>query len=283
MNVVRLLISARRQFFPARGLSLLAGTWLLACAPVMANSSNHLAPVLIAQGLPANVSLQYGSSGPQVVKLQQALNSNGLFPYAIDGVYGDNTRQAVRQFQRIRRLDVTGLADVETLRALGIDPTSLLPRMVHPVHGSITTDELRFNDNSADVAVLQAVLNSFGFDLPTNGYYGRSTRQAVRAYQRTAGILQPNGNVSGVADRETLMHMGFELTGNFNEENRYIAAIIAGESELSRIRQDFPEAVLDSGSLGDYISLGRYENRAQADAKADLARSFGYESRVLRD
>lgn len=284
MNVVKPLISAHRWLTPANGLSLLAGTWLLACVPAMANPSNNFGPILMAQGLPADVSLQFGSSGPEVVQLQQALNSNGLFPYSIDGVYGDDTRHAVRQFQRIRRLEVTGLADVETLQALGVDPTSLLPRMVHPVHGALGTDELGPGAaRSADVAVLQSALNSFGFGLTTDGVYGDSTRRAVRAYQRTAGILQPNGDVSGIADRETLASMGFELTGNFEEENRYVAAIIAGESDLSSVRQDFPEAVLDSSRLGEYISLGRYEKRSQADAKADLARSYGYDSRVLRD
>lgn len=259
----------------------MAGIWLLTITSAIAKLPQG--SVLVAQGLPADVRLQFGSSGPEVIELQRALNSYGLFPYTIDGVYGEDTRQAVRQFQRIRRLEVTGLANVETLSALGVDPTSLLPRMTHPVHGAIRTDELRFGDRSADVSVLQSTLRSFGFDLPEDGVYGTDTRQAVRAYQRTAGIVQPNGDVTGVADRETLTHMGFESNGNFDEENRYVAAIIAGESDLSRVRQDFPEAVMDSGTLGEFISIGRYERHSQADAKADLARSFGYDSRVLKD
>lgn len=285
MNIARLLITPHPQVISTKAFGFLAGTWLLACVPVLANPLPTFAnePLLIAQGVPINVSLQLGDSGPEVRQLQQALDRNGLFPYTIDGVYGNNTRRSVRQFQRIRRLDVTGLADAETLSALGIDPTELLPRMVHPVHGDISTDMLRLNDDSEDVSVLQAVLNGFGFGLPTTGYYGESTEQAVRAYQRTAGLVDSDGKVNGIADRPTLTHMGFEMTGSFDADNPYVAAVIADESQLGEVRRNFPTAVLENGNLGDYISLGRYEKRDQADAQVDLARAFGYDARTLKD
>ncbi|MEO0869617.1 MAG: peptidoglycan-binding protein [Cyanobacteria bacterium J06642_11] len=283
MNIAEFCIASYRRFAPAKRLSLLAGTWMLACAPVFANPVSTIGPVLLAQASSAVGSLQFGSSGQGVIELQRALDRNGLFPYAIDGVYGGNTSDAVRRFQRIRRLEATGIADAETLEALGIDPASLLPRMVHPVHGAIGTDVLRFGDNSNDVAVLQAALNDFGFGLFPDGDYGEATLQAVRTYQRAAGILQSNGDVSGVADQETLTHMGFELTGEVAQENRYVAVVIGDESDLTIVRQDFPEAVVVNHRLGKYISLGRYAKRSQANAKVDEARSYGYDSRVIRD
>ncbi|MEM7061954.1 MAG: peptidoglycan-binding protein [Cyanobacteria bacterium P01_B01_bin.77] len=266
-------------------LGVLAGVWLLACLPALANPAiSQQAPVLLAQQRVRNVSLRYGDSGPAVVQLQRALDGRGLYPYNYDGIYGDNTRQAVRQFQRIRRLEVTGLADTATLRALDVDPVSVLSRMVHPVHGDINDEQLQFGDESRDVTILQRVLNSFGFGLPTTGYYGSETQQAVRAYQRTAGLEDNRGNVSGIADRETLIHLGFEPTGSFSEESSFVAAVIAGESELRRVRRDFPNAVLvDDGRLGDYISLGRYDKHSLADDQADRARSYGYDARVLKD
>lgn len=278
-------VSMGSRAINGQGLGLLAGAWLLTCLPAVANPIVSVqTPVLLAQQGVRNVSLRYGDSGPAVVQLQQALNRRGLYPYEYDGVYGDNTRQAVRQFQRIRRLDVTGLADTETLRALDVDPVSVLPSMVHPVHGAISAEQLQFGDTSQDVTTLQNVLNSFGFGLPTTGYYGSATQQAVRAYQRTAGLEDNRGNVSGIADRETLIHLGFEPTGSFDAENSFVAAIIAGESELSRVRRDFPNAILDNdGRLGNYISVGRYDKHSLADDQADRARSYGYDARVLKD
>ncbi|MEM9265994.1 MAG: peptidoglycan-binding protein [Cyanobacteria bacterium P01_F01_bin.13] len=282
-------------------VKLLVGVWLLACLPVMAQTpSRFQESVLLAQS-EANLNLQYGSSGPQVEQLQRALGRNGLFPYEIDGVYGDDTRQAVRQFQRIRRLEVTGLADYETLLALDIDPNSLLPSMVHPAHGAISTDLLRFGDRSSDVQTLQQVLVGFGFGLPTTGYYGDETRQAVRTYQRTAGLVP----VNGIADRGTLLHMGFEPgggatagtafttpggsrnnsrpLGNSATQGSYVAAVIAGRSELAKVRSNFPYARIENNRIGDYISLGRFTERSEASDLVDAARDLGYESRILRD
>lgn len=277
---------------------LLLGVWCLACLPAVAQTSRYFQePVLLAQSL-GNLNLQLGSNGPQVEQLQRALGRNGLFPYEIDGVYGDDTRQAVRQFQRIRRLEVTGVADYETLLALDIDLNTLLPSMVHPVHGEISTDLLQFNDRSRDVETLQQVLVSFGFGLPITGFYGDATRQAVRTYQRTAGFVP----VNGIADRATLLHMGFEPgggisvssasnssvpggrpLGNNSTQGNYIAAVIAGESELRNVRPNFPFARVDSNRIGDYISLGRFTKRSEAEELVDAARELGYEARILRD
>lgn len=285
MSISRASMMSYCRAINCQSLSLLAGAWLLACLPALANPRNvqFQEPVLLSQRSD-DVTLQYGSSGPQVEELQRALNRNGLFPHPIDGVYGDDTRQAVRQFQRINRLDVTGQADAATLSALDIDPDVLLPLMVHPIHGSISVDRLQLGDRSRDVTTLQNVLNSFGFGLPTTGFYGDQTRQAVRAYQRTAGIEDSRGNVSGIADRATLIHMGFEPTGRVDRDNSFVAAIIAGASELNRVRRDFPEAVVvDDGRLGNYIDVGRYARHSQADDRVDEARALGYDARVIKD
>jgi peptidoglycan hydrolase-like protein with peptidoglycan-binding domain len=55
------------------------------------------------------------SAGGSVVALQRAL---GL---TADGVYGPQTRRAVRRFQRSHGLTVDGIAGPQTLAALGID------------------------------------------------------------------------------------------------------------------------------------------------------------------
>ena len=61
--------------------------------------------------------LKYGSRGDEVKKLQQALGSAG-YSVDVDGIYGDKTRSAVRQYQRANGLGVDGIVGEQTWGAL---------------------------------------------------------------------------------------------------------------------------------------------------------------------
>ncbi|MEM9482560.1 MAG: peptidoglycan-binding protein [Cyanobacteria bacterium P01_F01_bin.116] len=282
MSILGLL--ARTRYTARLSVKLLVGLCLL-CTPAMAQTARGNSPVLIAQG---QTVLSEGSRGPAVQELQERLDQRGLFPAAKDGVYGPATTQAVRQFQRIRRLEVTGIADAQTLNLLGIDIDRLPVGLSHPDYGTISADSVSSRSSRDDVRTLQRVLRSFGFDVSVDGIYGGETIQAVRSYQRTADLP-----VDGVADRATLVNMGFR-SGNPSSiagvsgqsrrsEGRYVAAVIAGRSELSRVQRNFPNATVESNNIGDYISLGRFSERSEAAAWVDFASDLGYEARVLRD
>jgi len=62
--------------------------------------------------------LKIGSSGPAVTALQRKLG------IAADGVFGRQTRAAVRRFQRRNGLTVDGVAGAQTLGALGLSARS---------------------------------------------------------------------------------------------------------------------------------------------------------------
>ena len=276
MSILGFLSTARLS------VRLLVGICLLTGLPAAAQTfSPDQAPVLIAQ----NLSLSEGSRGPAVSELQRRLGSNGLFPaWAVDGIYGPATTQAVRQFQRIRRLNVTGIADIQTLDLLGVNTNQVAFGLSHPIHGTISSDRVTANSSREDVRILQQVMRSFGFNLVADGVYGGQTVQAVRAYQRTVDL--PG---DGIANRATLLNMGFDSSGatGFNGsqtvQGRYVAAVIAGPSELGDVRRSFPYATVATSGLGDYISLGRFIERSDAAARVDSARDLGYEARVLRD
>jgi hypothetical protein len=55
-----------------------------------------------------------------VREAQYALKDKGYDPGAVDGVYGPNTRAAVREFQRKNFLPVDGLLTPQTLAVLGV-------------------------------------------------------------------------------------------------------------------------------------------------------------------
>ena len=64
-------------------------------------------------------TLQHGSSGEEVLRLQRRLYTLYYLPKTIiDGEIGDKTEAAIREFQSRNRLEETGIADEATQRAL---------------------------------------------------------------------------------------------------------------------------------------------------------------------
>ena len=62
--------------------------------------------------------LEYGCRGPRVSFLQLALNRAGMGPVAADGVYGHDTAEAVRRFQRQAGIHPDGSVGPRTHHAL---------------------------------------------------------------------------------------------------------------------------------------------------------------------
>lgn len=82
-----------------------------------------IASILIALMLfscSSAVTLTRGSRGETVKKLQQALSEQGYSVGEVDGIYGAQTQEAVKQFQKDNGLTVDGIAGDKTLAALKI-------------------------------------------------------------------------------------------------------------------------------------------------------------------
>lgn len=56
----------------------------------------------------------------QVMRVQIALAQLGFYMGEVNGVYDDETKDAVRLFQRLKDLPESGLMTTETLNALGV-------------------------------------------------------------------------------------------------------------------------------------------------------------------
>ena len=63
---------------------------------------------------------KYGSRGKEVTEIQTKLKRWGYYKGNIDGIYGSQTVEAVKYFQRKNGLAVDGIAGNNTLNALGI-------------------------------------------------------------------------------------------------------------------------------------------------------------------
>lgn len=63
---------------------------------------------------------KYGSRGAEVTQIQTKLKRWGYYKGNIDGIYGSQTLEAVKYFQRKNGLAVDGIAGKKTLEAMGI-------------------------------------------------------------------------------------------------------------------------------------------------------------------
>lgn len=68
----------------------------------------------------ASALSRYGSRGDEVVRIQTKLKNWGYYKGEVDGIYGTQTYEAVKYFQRKNGLQVDGIAGPQTLAAMGI-------------------------------------------------------------------------------------------------------------------------------------------------------------------
>ena len=76
--------------------------------------------------------LRYGDTGPAVQLLQLALNRAGFGTLLTDGIFGEATGAALREFQRAQGLRIDGVAGAQTQRALLPWYTGYVCRVLRP-------------------------------------------------------------------------------------------------------------------------------------------------------
>ena len=121
--------------------------------------------------------LRQGMSGSTVRALQQALTSAGYNPGGTDGVYGPNTANAVRAYQKANGLSVDGIAGAQTLGHLTSSHPSTVsaPKPVLP-H-----------------AVISDANPGEGYNVTGGGYH--STAPSVGRGVWAPGVQQSNGSI----------------------------------------------------------------------------------------
>lgn len=160
--------------------------------------------------------LSKGSTGEDVKFIQKALNSIGKKYTGItkipeeDGIFGDYTEKAVRDFQRIFNLDKDGIVGPKTWNKI-----SLMYALTKKVFGngnSNDVEEINYNSlplklgsKGEDVKNLQKSLNyilghyKFFDKLKEDGYFGEKTKEAVEEFQKIFGLV-----VDGIVGKNTL-------------------------------------------------------------------------------
>lgn len=151
--------------------------------------------------------LRIGSSGPNVVTLQVALNRIAQnYPAipkipAVDGVFGSRTEATVRAFQRIFNLTPDGIVGQATWYSIvrlytavtALSELRSQGQQFYAINWS-PPGGLQVGDSGEKVRLLQYMLSVLSAYIPTippvniDGIYGPATRAAVLAAQRRFGL-----------------------------------------------------------------------------------------------
>ncbi len=129
-------------------------------------------------------TLELGSEGSAVNKLQYALYELGYYQDKINGVYTQNTANAVREFQINNKLSpVDGKAGSATLSLL----YSSLAKPAAAESSSYST--LKIGSKGESVVQVQSALKSLGYtSREATGEYDQETFDAVKAFQSRNGL-----------------------------------------------------------------------------------------------
>ncbi|HEY4094217.1 MAG TPA: peptidoglycan-binding protein [Baekduia sp.] len=184
----------RRRAAAARLIALpKAATARISAALIAAGIVSQAGPMIGAAqaAQTTHLDLRSGSRGARVAAAQAAL---GL---AADGVFGPQTKRAVRAFQRAHGLTVDGRIGPMTSAALGLG-SSASTRTAHKADAEPSTAT---KGPAPSASVTRAVQSALG--LTADGVFGPQTRAAVVAYQRSHALT-----VDGIVGPQTLSALG---------------------------------------------------------------------------
>ncbi|MFH1338926.1 MAG: peptidoglycan-binding protein [Candidatus Omnitrophota bacterium] len=122
---------------------------------------------------------------PRVKEIQTVLKEAGFDPGVIDGTMNKQTRKAIKDFQRAKKLKETGFIDAATRPKLEIylvEKTKSKP--------DINVEEIKKRLKSPHwIKKIQAALKNSGFDPGgLDGIMNADTKKAIRAFQKSKGL-----------------------------------------------------------------------------------------------
>ena len=120
----------------------------------------NIAVIVLAQQAQA-ATYRQGSTGEQVRIIQSKLKNWGYYDGSVDGVFGSQTTQAVKYFQRKNGLTPDGIVGPATLRALGMQDGGSSTSQWESVDllARVISAEARGEPYSGQVAVGAVILN----------------------------------------------------------------------------------------------------------------------------
>jgi len=186
----------------------------LVMAPTGAHASTGAAITTSSSAKTAPGQPAFGDKGPHVVAVQTAIIRNGFsLNGGATGVFNKSTQRALKSFQKVVGLKVTGVVDSATAKVLKVAAattttvqattttvapvTTTVPAVVYPL--TTTTLPVRGAKGEAVVAV-QKALKAAGLEVKggIDGAFGSGTTSTISTFQTSKGL-----SVTGVLDIPT--------------------------------------------------------------------------------
>ncbi len=217
-------------------------------------------------------TLRNGMRGESVREIQQALITLGYLKGKADGIFGNQTENAVRKFQKKNKLTVDGLVGEVTKKLLlsqaagqtGVPtatpsstptvtpaptatpaPETSAPESDSLFQGNYTT--LRSGSTGSRVKKLQKALISLKYlSGSADGVYGKKTVAAVKAFQKAQRL-----KADGVAGKQTLKALEAAYAGG--------ASATPAETPAPTDEAESPQPAVSLPSAGSLQLLNWYD------------------------
>ncbi len=124
-----------------------------------------------------------------------------------DGVYGDETKEAVKEFQKLIGLEETAIVDYETWTALSEMAALCAKKLekslpIYPFEKMLAEEKVLLGETSDLVLLIQIMLKelaAYNFvEIPLSGTFDESTESAIKALQQIYGLP-----TTGAVDKDT--------------------------------------------------------------------------------
>ena len=186
----------------------------LVMAPAGAHASTGVVVASSSSAKTAPGQPSFGDKGPHVVAVQTAIMRNGFsLNGGATGVFNKATQRALKSFQKVVGLKVTGVVDTATAKVLNVAAastttvqattttvaatTTTTPAVVYP----LTTSTLPVRGAKGDAVVaVQKALKAAGLDVKggIDGAFGSGTTSTISSFQTSKGLTS-----TGVLDIPT--------------------------------------------------------------------------------
>lgn len=189
-----------------------AMTSTTAHAATAANASTSTVAKLTAPGQP-----KFGDQGPTVVALQNAIMANGFsLKGGATGKFNTVTRRALRTFQKVVGLRVTGVVDEATVAVLKLAIAPVTTTTVAPATTTTAAPAAvllavipKRGGRGKSVLTVQSALVAAGVTVRggTDGVFGSSTAEAISFFQKSKGLT-----VTSTLTPDTVSALGLSVT-----------------------------------------------------------------------
>ena len=140
----------------------------------------------------------------------------------VDGVYNEETRNGIRQFQINKGIDVTGKVNEQTFKLLVLESEAILNENNN--RNNVISQEkfpLKLGDSGNDINILNTILRELADDyldiiiLPFGNFFSRETLNAVLVMQKIFRVKE-----TGIVDFNLMERLKEEVNIRNNFKNR---------------------------------------------------------------